>query len=181
VTEGLIALFATPLYRLPNLIVAHLTRDSVQRAFREYGLTATHILNFLERNAHVQCRNQRHLRDGVVPKAVVAQIHQWENERNRIRIERGVLYDGFSSINTFTVVTNYAQQLSVLLYSNPVKRQLVVTDTAHHVIKQYIKSITTHPSSSISTTLPLSSYGMSVLSFHSPNNNNNNNNNKSSN
>jgi transcription initiation factor TFIIH subunit 4 len=145
VTEHLLALFTTLTYRLPNLLIARLTRQSVQRAFRQFGLTAEQILSFLQRNAHVQCRQQLHLRGGgvVVPESVADQLRHWENERKRIVVERGVLYDGFSSSRIFTLVETYAQQLAVLRYSNPLKRQLVVTESAHEVIKQYIKSITT--------------------------------------
>jgi transcription initiation factor TFIIH subunit 4 len=145
VTEHLLTLFATLTYRLPNLLVARLTRQSVQRAFRQFGLTAEQILSFLHRNAHIQCRKQLHLRGGVVvPESVAEQLRHWENERKRIVVERGVLYDGFSSSQTFSLVETYAQQLAVLLYSNPLKRQLVVNQSAHEVIKQYIKSITSN-------------------------------------
>jgi transcription initiation factor TFIIH subunit 4 len=142
VTEHLLSLFAVRTYRLPNLIVCRLTRDSALRAFREYGLTAEQILAFLRRNAHVQCWQQLHLRGGtLVPETVAAQLRHWESERNRIRAESGVLYDGFASATMFSAVETYAQQLAVLRYSNPLKRQLVVTESAHEVIKQYIKNI----------------------------------------
>ncbi len=99
---ALIGLFAEMLYRLPNLAVAVITRDSIRQALRG-GITAAQVVRFLRMHAHPQqqkggskgggddggggAEDQKQKQHGgvkhVIPPTIVDQVHLWEKERNR--------------------------------------------------------------------------------------------------
>ncbi|XP_071657080.1 general transcription factor IIH subunit 4 isoform X4 [Patagioenas fasciata] len=85
---ALIALFSELLYRFPNLVVAQVTRDSVQAAIAN-GITADQIIHFLRTRAHPVMAKQ----SPVLPPTITDQIRLWELERDRLRFTEGVLYN----------------------------------------------------------------------------------------
>lgn len=56
---AIISLFADVLYRFPYMIVAQMSRDSVQQS-ADYGITADQILHYLRSSAHHTCRKNTH-------------------------------------------------------------------------------------------------------------------------
>ena len=56
---AIISLFADVLYRFPYMIVAQMSRDSVQQS-ADYGITADQILHYLRSSAHHTCRKNLH-------------------------------------------------------------------------------------------------------------------------
>ncbi|XP_066294463.1 general transcription factor IIH subunit 4-like [Branchiostoma lanceolatum] len=133
---ALIGLFSEILYRFPNLVVANLTRDSVQEAVVR-GITSEQILHFLRVNAHPKALH----RVPIVPPTISDQIRLWELERDRLTFTEGVLYNQFLSQPDFEMLRNYAKDLGVLLWENNSKRHMVVSKAGHDDVKRYWKTI----------------------------------------
>ncbi|XP_068026115.1 LOW QUALITY PROTEIN: general transcription factor IIH subunit 4 [Melanerpes formicivorus] len=131
---ALIALFSELLYRFPNLVVAQVTRDSVQAAIAN-GITAQQIIHFLRTRAHPVMAKQ----SPVLPPTITDQIRLWELERDRLRFSEGVLYNQFLSQVDFELLRDQAQALGVLLFQNPQRRLLVVTPGGHPDVKRFWK------------------------------------------
>ncbi|XP_068123436.1 general transcription factor IIH subunit 4 isoform X1 [Hyperolius riggenbachi] len=131
---ALIALFSEMLYRFPNLVVAQVTRESVQQAIGN-GITADQIIHFLRTRAHTVMLQQT----PVLPPTITDQIRLWELERDRLRFSEGVLYNQFLSQVDFELLRNYAQDLGVLVFENPARRVMVVTPAGHSDVKRFWK------------------------------------------
>jgi len=140
---SLLGLFCELLYRLPNMCVAVISRDSVRQALRS-GITAEQIVSFLKMHAHNECRKQASSTTSTegtqtIPPTVVDQIKLWELERDRFTFSEGVLYNQFLSQHDFEVLRNYAKDLGVLVWENPLKRVMVVTRGGHDDVKRFWK------------------------------------------
>ena len=86
---ALLALFAKIELRLPNLVVATLTRRSVMTAL-EKGVSAAQIRRFLSSRVHPAVAAV-----GLeVPENVVDQLFLWERERSRVAYKSGTLISG---------------------------------------------------------------------------------------
>ncbi|KAM6038234.1 general transcription factor IIH subunit 4 isoform 1-T1 [Chlamydotis macqueenii] len=131
---ALIALFSELLYRFPNLVVAQVTRDSVQAAIAN-GITADQIIHFLRTRAHPVMAKQT----PVLPPTITDQIRLWELERDRLRFSEGVLYNQFLSQVDFEVLRDHARALGVLVFENPGRRLMVVTPAGHPDVKRFWK------------------------------------------
>uniref|UniRef100_UPI0023EA922D general transcription factor IIH subunit 4 n=1 Tax=Agelaius phoeniceus TaxID=39638 RepID=UPI0023EA922D len=131
---ALIALFSELLYRFPNLVVAQVTRDSVQAAIAN-GITAEQIIHFLRTRAHPVMAKQ----SPVLPPTITDQIRLWELERDRLRFSEGVLYNQFLSQVDFEVLRDHARALGVLVFENPARRLMVVTPAGHPDVKRFWK------------------------------------------
>lgn len=131
---ALIALFSELLYRFPNLVVAQVTRDSVQAAIAN-GITADQIIHFLRTRAHPVMAKQT----PVLPPTITDQIRLWELERDRLRFSDGVLYNQFLSQVDFEVLRDHARSLGVLVFENPGRRLMVVTPGGHPDVKRFWK------------------------------------------
>eukprot|EP01147_Barroeca_monosierra_P009252 gene9252-10370_t len=90
---SLLKLFAKPLYKLPTMLVASITRSSVRRAMQQ-GLTAQQILHFLKVEVHCSSRMQSFPSSpfSPIPPTVSDQILLWEQESNRLSTTNGVLF-----------------------------------------------------------------------------------------
>uniref|UniRef100_A0A8D0HGQ0 General transcription factor IIH subunit 4 n=1 Tax=Sphenodon punctatus TaxID=8508 RepID=A0A8D0HGQ0_SPHPU len=131
---ALIALFSEMLYRFPNLVVARVTRESVQQAIAN-GITADQIIHFLRTRADSVMLRQT----PVLPPTITDQIRLWELERDRLRFSEGVLYNQFLSQVDFELLRNHARELGVLVFENPAKRLMVVTPAGHSDVKRFWK------------------------------------------
>lgn len=131
---ALIALFSEMLYRFPNLVVAQVTRESVQQAIGN-GITAEQIIHFMRTRAHPVMLQQAL----VLPPTITDQVRLWELERDRLRFSEGVLYNQFLSQVDFELLRNYAQDLGVLVFENPSRRVMVVTQAGHPDVKRFWK------------------------------------------
>ncbi|CDQ84159.1 unnamed protein product [Oncorhynchus mykiss] len=109
---ALVALFSECLYRFPNVVVAQVTRESVQQAIAN-GITAQQILHFLRTRAHPVMLKQ----NPVLPPTITDQIRLWELERDRLQFSEGVLYNQFLSQADFEVLRDRAQVRYLVLFS----------------------------------------------------------------
>uniref|UniRef100_A0AAY4BHF1 General transcription factor IIH subunit 4 n=1 Tax=Denticeps clupeoides TaxID=299321 RepID=A0AAY4BHF1_9TELE len=125
---ALVALFSEMLYRFPNVVVAQVTRESVQQAIAN-GITAQQIIHFLRTRAHPVMVKQT----PVLPPTVTDQIRLWELERDRLQFTEGVLYNQFLS-----------HGLGVLVWQNAPQRVMVVTPHGHSEVKRFWKRQKSH-------------------------------------
>ncbi|XP_008330026.1 general transcription factor IIH subunit 4 [Cynoglossus semilaevis] len=136
---ALVALFSEMLYRFPNVVVAHVTRESVQQAISN-GITAQQIIHFLRTRAHPVLLKQT----PVLPPTVTDQIRLWELERDRLQFTEGVLYNQFLSQADFEVLRDRAQGLGCLVWQDVAHRVLVVTPQGHSEVKRFWKRQKSH-------------------------------------
>lgn len=134
---ALLSLFVSLEYRLPNMVVGQITRDSAREAFKN-GITADQILGYLYLHAHPQMRQKR----PVIPETVSDQIRLWEQERNRLAHFDAVLYEKFPNPDKFFLVVSYSKQIAVHLWSSEDKMVLVVRREGHDAMKQFISQNT---------------------------------------
>jgi transcription initiation factor TFIIH subunit 4 len=130
----LLAFFAQILYRLPNMAVAALTRDSVSAALAK-GITADTILEFIEYHAHPEMLAQVGPRG---PPEIGEQLRLWESERHRVRYAPAVLLDAFPSPALYARAREYAEDCGVCLYADPVQRLLVVEEGGAGLVRTYM-------------------------------------------
>lgn len=106
---ALLTLFIELNYRFPKFIAGFITRDSVRAAFKN-GITAKQITHYLTMHAHPQAMSEK--RTTVIPSTIIDQIFLWEQERNRLSFNEGVLYSQFNSQPDFEVLRKYANVIS---------------------------------------------------------------------
>eukprot|EP01113_Clastostelium_recurvatum_P007916 TRINITY_DN13706_c0_g1_i1.p1 TRINITY_DN13706_c0_g1~~TRINITY_DN13706_c0_g1_i1.p1 ORF type:complete len:483 (-),score=103.52 TRINITY_DN13706_c0_g1_i1:46-1494(-) len=145
---ALLSMFVALQYRLPNLAVGIITRESVREALVS-GISAEQIITFLSTNAHSQIRKaiaesvgKTFVPGGIhtlVPEVVVDQIRLWESERSRVKDTRAVLYDQFNTAEQYSSVLKYAGDMGVLLWHSDDTQMIMVAEHAHEPIKQFIK------------------------------------------
>ncbi|XP_022066838.1 general transcription factor IIH subunit 4 [Acanthochromis polyacanthus] len=136
---ALVALFSEMLYRFPNVVVAQLTRESVQQAIAN-GITAQQIIHFLRTRAHPVMLAQT----PVLPSTITDQIRLWELERDRLQFTEGVLYNQFLSQADFEVLRDRAQGLDCLVWQDVAHRVMVVTPQGHSEVKRFWKRQRSH-------------------------------------
>ncbi|XP_058475123.1 general transcription factor IIH subunit 4 [Solea solea] len=137
---ALVALFSEMLYRFSNVVVAQVTRESVQQAIAN-GITAQQIIHFLRTRAHPVMLKQTQ----VLPPTITDQIRLWELERDRLQFSEGVLYNQFLSQADFEVLRDRAQGLGCLVWQDVAQRVLVVSPQGHSEVKRFWKRQKTHP------------------------------------
>ncbi|XP_034061030.1 general transcription factor IIH subunit 4-like [Gymnodraco acuticeps] len=131
---ALVALFSEMLYRFPNVVVAQVTRESVQQAIAN-GITAQQIIHFLRTRAHPVMLKQT----PVLPPTITDQIRLWELERDRLTFTEGVLYNQFLSQVDFEVLRDRAQGMGCLVWQDVAHRVLVVSPQGHSEVKRFWK------------------------------------------
>ncbi|TNM93087.1 general transcription factor IIH subunit 4-like [Takifugu rubripes] len=131
---ALVALFSEMLYRFPNVVVAQVTRESVQQAIAN-GITAQQIIHFLRTRAHPVMLRQTPF----LPPTITDQIRLWELERDRLQFTEGVLYNQFLSQTDFEVLRDRAKSLGCLVWQDAAHRVMVVTLWGHSEVKKFWK------------------------------------------
>lgn len=127
---NLLALFTHMRYRLPSMVVGHLTRDAVRKALMN-GITADQIIGYLNAHAHPR------MKKGVVPANVSDEIRLWEAEQGRVQTLSGVLLSDFE--HGYESVLSYATDLGSVLWSAPEKGMVVVAKEYFEKVKRYIR------------------------------------------
>lgn len=130
----ILRLFTRADYRLPNLYVGMLTRESVQNALRA-GVDAEQIVAYLRAHAHKQVRKKK----PSVPSTVCDQIRLWARDMQRVRADDCVLYCDFPPVGGFyDAVVAEATKREALLWRDDVGRKLTVRATAHESMKSVV-------------------------------------------
>uniref|UniRef100_A0A8C9YH07 General transcription factor IIH subunit 4 n=1 Tax=Sander lucioperca TaxID=283035 RepID=A0A8C9YH07_SANLU len=125
---ALVALFSEMLYRFPNVVVAQVTRESVQQAIAN-GITAQQIIHFLRTRAHPVMLKQT----PVLPPTITDQIRLWELERDRLRFSEGFFLCWFPKQILFT------HGLGCLVWQDAAHRVMVVSPQGHSEVKRFWK------------------------------------------
>jgi transcription initiation factor TFIIH subunit 4 len=131
---SLLCLFIVPEYRLPNLLVGTITRESIREAFL-HGITANQILSYLTIHAHPHMKRKKN----ILPEVVIEQIYLWEKERSRVLFEDAVHYDKFPSLDKFRLVENFAKKNGVYLWSDERKMRLIIRKEGHKKLRPFIE------------------------------------------
>jgi transcription initiation factor TFIIH subunit 4 len=121
-------------YQLPNLVVAALTKESVNTALAS-GISAEQIISFLRKHAHPHVAQ----RIPVVPETVSDQLRLWETDRNRVELEPAYFYDDFPTVSIYEAVVQHARELGGLLFEDASNRRLVVRADLHEDMRQFIR------------------------------------------
>jgi transcription initiation factor TFIIH subunit 4 len=133
---ALLALFARVELRLPNLIVASLTRKSVLSAMAR-GISANAIASFLTSRLLPQQAAEG------VPENVVAQMVLWEQERERVVARKAILVGPLSSESEWNTATRAAVNVAggekAILWQDAKRRTLVVAKFAAHAVELALK------------------------------------------
>lgn len=121
-------------YQLPNLVVAALTKESVNTALAS-GISAEQIISFLRKHAHPHVAQ----RIPVVPETVSDQLRLWETDRNRVELEPAYFYDDFPTVSIYEAVVQHARELGGLLFEDASNKRLVVRADLHEDMRQFIR------------------------------------------
>lgn len=133
---ALIALFCEIHYRLPNIVIGLITRDSVRQALKS-GMSAQQIINYLIMHAHSTVKDNQN----PIPPTVIDQINLWEREREKFVFTEGRLYSQFNSQLDFDHLRKYADDHGFLIFDNPAARVMVVHEDGHEAVRKYWKKI----------------------------------------
>lgn len=131
---SLLSLFVKMLYRLPNLAVGIITRESIRTALI-HGITADQIIEFVRHNAHPNAVNNGQ----PIPDVVAEQIKLWEAERNRISYTKSVLYNSFPTTDCYNATVKFAQEQDFYIYSNDANKTLIVNENGNDPIRTFIR------------------------------------------
>ncbi|KAJ8550467.1 hypothetical protein ON010_g10603 [Phytophthora cinnamomi] len=118
---AMLSVFVDIVARLPNLAIGFITRESLRSALI-HGISAQQIYDFLMKHAHPKMRHNT----PVIPENIADQIYLWERERNRVQFMEGILFDGFNTKEDYESVRDYAKDLKVLTWSDPIHFRLSI-------------------------------------------------------
>lgn len=133
---ALIALFCELDYRFPNIVIGHITRDSIRQALKS-GMSAQQIVNYLLMHVHPTVKDNK----DPIPPTVIDQIYLWEKEREKLTYTEGRLYSQFNSDLDFDLLRKYAEDCGFLIFHNPATRVMVVHEDGHEIVRKYWKKI----------------------------------------
>lgn len=125
-------LFLRAEYRLPNLFVGVLTRESVTGAQRN-GISGEQIVGYLQVHAHPAVAQ----RVPSVPATVCDQIRLWARETHRLRASPATLFDDFPTQEGYIAARTHAQSLGALLWMDDAKRTFVAKKEVIHQMREH--------------------------------------------
>jgi len=64
----------------------------------------------------------------------------WQRERNRIKFIEGILFDGFNTKEDFEQVREYARDLKVLTWSDPIHFKLSISSAGIDNVRAFIQN-----------------------------------------
>ena len=138
---ALLSLFAKIEVRLPNLIVARLTRGAMQAAF-EKGIRASSVTGFLAARAHPAVA----ARGLAVPQNVSDQLELWERERHRAVFTSGVVsLHSFANDAVFSSCAAHLAAVNGIVLLNPAARIMIIKATAYDYAKRVLRGDPTLP------------------------------------
>ncbi|KAE9290646.1 hypothetical protein PF001_g19525 [Phytophthora fragariae] len=132
---AMLSVFVDIVARLPNLAIGFITRESLRSALI-HGISAQQIYDFLMKHAHPKMRRNT----PVIPENIADQIYLWERERNRVQFMEGILFDGFNTKEDYESVRDYAEDLKVLTWSDPIHFRLSIATAGIDDVRHYIQS-----------------------------------------
>jgi len=137
-------------YRLPNMVVARITRRSFRRALLN-GLNTHTVMTWLRAHTHNRTIQVSALLSGMgvgpgmtgasaanqpsaqqiasmgVPPNVVAQAKIWEEERTRLVVKEAVMIKDFDSVAEYENWRRFTERADILLHHDSNRQILVIT------------------------------------------------------
>jgi len=117
-------------YRLPNLVIGFLTRESVCKAFRD-GLQCAQIITFLS----------NHSKNHSMPDNVAEQIKLWEMERSRINDQEAIMLDEFVDLSLYKSTLNFAVNCGAYIWDNQERRVIILKKERSIPVLQYLQHL----------------------------------------
>eukprot|EP00937_MAST-01D_sp_MAST-1D-sp2_P002353 g2353.t1 len=130
----LLRFFVDVEYRLPNLVVGEITRESALDAF-DHGITVDRIIHFLDTHAHERVLG----RAPITPANVTHQLRLWAKEDDRFDFKPSHLYHNFSSTEEFESARQYAADIRALLWCSAPKKMFCVTQRGHKQMRDWFQ------------------------------------------
>lgn len=116
----------------PNMIGGQLTGSSVAVAFKK-GITANQLIEYLKSLTEASSS---------IPMVIEDQIRVWEGMQRRLNgRNRSILYKNFANTLQFNAVKEETIKRGSLLYSNPLKKVLVVKREFENSTRLFIQSL----------------------------------------
>lgn len=125
---SIIQLFSNIYLKMPNLIKASITEDSLSNAFSK-GVTSQQIINFLKSYSLFED----------IPVAIISQIIIWETKRKRIKIFPGYLYSNFLNLIDYQKVVKFCLSNDCIIEKDDEKRMIVIKPDYNEVVKKFVK------------------------------------------
>ncbi|KAL7678826.1 putative transcription factor TFIIH subunit p52/Tfb2, transcription factor Tfb2 [Plasmopara halstedii] len=132
---AMLSVFVDIVARLPNLAIGFITRESLRSALI-HGISAQQIYDFLVKHAHPKMRQNT----PIVPENIADQIYLWERERNRVQFIEGILFDGFNTKEDYESVCDYARNLDVLTWADPIHFRLSIASKGINEVRHFIQN-----------------------------------------
>jgi transcription initiation factor TFIIH subunit 4 len=126
--------FVRPEYRLPNLFVGSLTRESVTAALA-CGISAEQVVSYLQQHAHPHVAR----RVPAVPETVADQVRLWARDTQRLRASPATLYDDFPTADAFAAAAAHARALDALLWRDDAKRVFVARREVQPAMREFFR------------------------------------------
>ncbi|WWC62915.1 uncharacterized protein I303_105513 [Kwoniella dejecticola CBS 10117] len=131
---AILNLFVDIRIRYPNLVVGKLDRKNVKSAM-EKGISANQIIAYLSSHAHPQMYNSP---PPLLHPTIVDQLHLWDRERNRLKMEDTVMLEFFSK-ELFEDTVNEATTNAALQLSVPAQKFLFIEPQTKAAITDFVK------------------------------------------
>eukprot|EP00871_Galdieria_phlegrea_P001310 jgi/Galph1/217/GphlegSOOS_G4919.1 len=128
---SLLSLFIQFIYRLPNLAIGMITRESIRTALSN-GISAEQMISYLQKHTHSVTK-------GKLPLTVIDQIRLWEAQRFRVHMTDAILLDHFESPQQFDKAVSFSKELGAYLWSNEHECTLVIAQAAEAAMKQFLR------------------------------------------
>lgn len=138
--------------RFANLVTGQITRESIRKALSS-GITAEQIISYLETHAHPQLRrlaeeqlNKKSEYDSnsneklhILQPTIADQIKLWQLEMDRILTFDGYLFTDFANDQEYQLISKYAEEIGVLLWSDSNKKKCFITKEGNNQVIAYAK------------------------------------------
>jgi transcription initiation factor TFIIH subunit 4 len=123
--------------RLPNMIIATMTRESIKGAFAK-GISAKQIIKFLKMHAHPQVLADPN--EPIVPDNVENQIYLWDRERKRVKSDLCFKIQCIGG-DMYKAIVSYSKRIGALLYSSEETHLVFVKYEKASFVTQYKRKL----------------------------------------
>ena len=120
----MLQLFCQVEARLPNLIVAMITRESVNEAFKK-GISDEQLISFLQQNAHPITYSTRR---NIIPDNITDQIRLWKRETERVSAAYGRLWFLEKEPAVYDRMIQAAELMPTMLWKDDSTKRMFVTN-----------------------------------------------------
>lgn len=125
---SIIKLFCIIIKQLPNMVVGHITEESINSAL-DKGITGQQIVDYLTEKSKCE-----------LPFVVFEQILIWERKKDRIKHVDAVIYSHFLTYNEYETTYKFCKGRNMLIDHDENRRVLIVKLEHHNDVKSFIRN-----------------------------------------